>query len=51
MMMMMHILSITETVLTGKITEIARRDLRHKYYSLAGRQGITLPEGTGLYFY
>jgi hypothetical protein len=45
--MMTYVLSITDNYikgevywLTGKITPIARRDIRYKYYSVSGRQGI-----------
>jgi hypothetical protein len=35
---------------TGRITLIARRDMRQKVCSVYGRKGITLPEGIDLYF-
>jgi hypothetical protein len=35
---------------TGRITLIARRDMRQKVCSVGGRQGIIVPEGIGLHF-
>jgi hypothetical protein len=35
---------------TGRITLIARRDMRQKVCSVGGKQGMTLPEGIDLYF-
>jgi hypothetical protein len=42
------LISVLKRRITGKITLIARRDIRKKFGSVGGRLGMTLPEGIGV---